>query len=384
MVSLQVTELADILSLLPSVEPLDQVVSNRIDLFVCASGFEPRVSAVADFLATGEYTVAKACYLTYRDNESENLQARGALLQALGRLTEDVFPIDGDEPDRGFWQSFNDVIDDLINSYHREGYSEPLVVFDVSSASTRLILSVLHVLYARNIRVTVAYSQALTYFPTAQEFEIAEEDEVNGQEDGTPFSGDSLGLDYDVREIDFSVEYPGRHFDNLPDRVFVVAGFNGLRSKAALAFVDPALVIDHPNPRVTWIAGEPLEEADKWRIIAMLRVNGLLDQGARPADVRIVSTSDYRETLRVLGEAYASHFITERITVAPMGSKMQTVGVSIFCELYSDVRVVLTRPASHEGKHYSDGVRKIWGIDFGSVPDFRSLLSSLGEARLVE
>lgn len=386
MTYLHVTEFTEVCSRLPNALPLDSVLKADIDLFVCASGFEPRVSAVAESCVAKGYRIPKACYLTYRDNESENLAAREPLLRYLNDLAADVRSLDVDTPGLGFHEHFNRLLDDVVVQSGSTA-AGPRVVLDISSASTRLSLKALHSLWARNIRLTLAYSQAAVYYPAAHEFddasEYAETNLIITDSDPHPYS-QSLGLESDVRDVEFSLEYPGKHFDNLPDRVVVVAGLNGLRSRAAIAYVDPALATEDPNPRVSWIAGEPLEEHDKWRLNAMLRVNGLLVGGNCADYVRIVSTFDYKETLRVLEEEHSKCFTQERISVAPMGSKMQMVGVSLFCELHPDVRVVLTSPASHEGNHYSEGVRNLWGVDFGSTTKLRRELASIGEARLMD
>jgi hypothetical protein len=385
MTNLHVTDLAEILSQMPVPAPLSDIAPESVDLFLCASGFEPRGNSVAEFLASHNIDTRLACYLTYCDNDGENRRARRGLLRNLKRMASKVKSIDGDSTSQEFSARLGEELSHLVEASVGEGRC-PIVVFDISCASTRLILRTLHVVWRYNVQLLVAYSQALTYLPAPEAYAAA----LDSSEESRVWEGgasavslESLGLEGDIRDPEFSLEYPGVHLDNLPDRVIVIAGFNGRRSKAALEYVDPALVVDHPNPRVTWIVGEPLELGDRWRLDAMLQVNGL-SSGTGTDSIRIVSTLDYRETLRVLEENYLHHFAFERLTVAPMGSKMQTVGVFLFCELHPDIRAVFTRPLSHNGKGYSKGVRKVWGISFGPTVSVRGRLASVGEATLFD
>ena len=385
MTNLHVTDLTEVLSHMPVVCPLDDVMVDSVDLLLCASGFEPRVTSVAEFLINRSVRVHFACYLTYRDNDSANRRARRGLLKNLERLTGEIETVDGDSASQDFSARLGEVLDRLIRTSSGTR-RRPVVVFDVSSASTRLILRALYVLWRHDIHLLLAYSQAETYLPTPEEYSgvmaAAEKAGIDGDASSVS-SVESLGLEDDIRDPEYSLEYPGVHLDNLPDRVVVIAGFNGRRSKAALEYVDPALAVDHPNPRVIWIVGEPLELGDRWRVDAMLRVNGL-SASERTDGIRFASTLDYRETLRILEESYIHHYASERITVAPMGSKMQTVGLSLFCELHPDARVVLARPVSHSGRKYSRGMRQQWGIDFGSTVNVQDRLASVGEARLFD
>ena len=378
MTRLHVTDLPEVLSHMPIARPAKEVVNSPVDLLLCASGFEPRTTAVPEYLLREGVDVSRVRYFSYRDNEEQNRNRRRLLAKSLRQLTSDVDSIDGDASIQELRAALTNATSGLEIKRSDGVTRGPVVIFDVSAASTRLIIRVLHVLWSLRMHLVLAYAQAATYYPTAKELAAAIEG-LGGPPGEFRISCESLGLDRDVRDPEYSLEYSGVQLDNLPDRVIVVAGFNGHRNKAALEFVDPALVLDHPNSRVTWLIGEPLDLEDRWRHDAMLRVNGLSGADGY-ADVHTTSTLDYRQTLRLLEEEYIRHFASERLTVAPMGSKLQSVGVSLFCELHPDVRVVFAMPGSHNGKHYSRGVRGIWGFEFGPTAKVRTRLESVGEA----
>jgi len=383
MATVHVTDLIEVLSRMPMLSPLKSAVNSDIDLFLCASGFEQRVEAAAKALRRQRISAKMACYYTYNQNEPENASMRQGLLKSLNKISSSVSSLDGDARGAKFRRSLDRTfrqLDTTLNE-QRSDY-EPLVVFDISCASTSLILRTLPLLWERDIRLVIAYTQSATYFPTAQEYS----DVATGVPNPTPadMGMQSADVDNDAADPEFMFENPGIHLDNLPDRVIVIAGFSGRRCNTALAYVDPALTVEHPNPRVSWIAGQPAARRDRWRLQTMLKVNSLLSNRKPIDSVRIVSRQDYRDTLRVLEDDYNKYSLTEKITVAAMGSKMQTVAVALFCELHPDVRVVLAGPATHEGRHYSSGVRTTWGLDLGSAAELRSALASIGQASLQE
>ncbi len=80
--------------------------------------------------------------------------------------------------------------------------------------------------------------------------------------------------------------------------------------------------------RLTFIEGIPPLPHNRWRQRIVSSVNRL-DQ-IREAEVFATSTLNYLETVDCLLKLYAAHSVSERILIAPTGSKMQTVAVAIF------------------------------------------------------
>ena len=75
------------------------------------------------------------------------------------------------------------------------------------------------------------------------------------------------------------------------------------------------------------------------------------------------STLDYRETLDTLLRIYAAHGPTERILIAPTGSKMQAVAVGVFRSFIRDAQIVY--PTPHEftsPSAYTFGVKHVYHL----------------------
>src|SRR2546423_13277315 len=92
-----------------------------------------------------------------------------------------------------------------------------------------------------------------------------------------------------------------------------------------------------------------------------------------------VSTFDFKDTLKTLEQIYLERWERFNITISPLGSKMQALGISLFCYLHWDVRIMFARPMEYNAALYSEGYRNIWKVDIESMPSMRSLLDSVGK-----
>lgn len=387
------TSLNEVLDGLPDLEPLDDACRSGYapgtgpDLLVFVSGFEPRATAVAAALIELDVTAPDACYLTYRSNESDNEQRRPELVARMSPLANHIGGIEAesDEP-----QFVKDVVAALEHAAPDDEDAPLRILFDVSGASGRMILRVLRTFFdaldrlGRDIELTVAYAQAESYFPTQEEAENviaalqAEKDAAPGERQRT------LGLDYDAAGHIYNINYPGQHLDTLTDRAVIVCGFNHDRLRATLDHIDPNLNIEHPHAQATFFVGRPPREEDAWRHDAMIGINAL-DAADGAVDLHSVSTLNYKELLVGLEQVYQRSLEKgERITLVPFGSKLQTIAAALFTEMRRDVRVVLALPLRYKGPAYSEGVRELRALRFGSLAAVREQLEQVGLLSIVD
>lgn len=371
------TELVDVIGNLPILETGELssdggLLTQSFEVFLVANGFEDRSTAVTLGLADAGAKFRAACFFSYDRNHDDNARTFADLRTGLDRLSADVSSIDASLPDG----VFDEIVRAVIDAAAVDGTCR--VLFDASGATSRLIMRVLRVLFllARSsqtdVDLTVAYSQAKSYFPTAPEA-----DEIVAKMTTSGFEAATLGLDYEADELTYLVEHPGQHIDFLPERAVVLCGFNADRVRASLDKIDTVFNIDAPHARVSYVVGEPPLEEDKWRKDAMIKINsaGLTNGNIIPY---VTSTLQYHETLSLLERIYEDSFGRERITIIPFGSKMQTLAVSLFCEVHPDVRVQILAPARYNGAHYSSGVRSSHKLHFGSLARISTLFRSIG------
>jgi hypothetical protein len=65
---------------------------------------------------------------------------------------------------------------------------------------------------------------------------------------------------------------------------------------------------------------------------------------------------------RILEDIYEAYGSDYYLVVAPLGTKLQTLGVYLFAESRPDVQVTYAVPVFYNWEHYSSGVERAWEI----------------------
>ena len=218
------------------------------------------------------------------------------------------------------------------------------------------------------IYLRIIYSEAAVYYPSKEEYE----------RNATLWEEESLlGLERGIGYVRPSIDHPGDALDPLPDSLILFPRLKGDRSKAVISFVDPSL-LQNPGDKVIWIPGVPHLDQDRWRLDAVKKINGI-GENTRHSEI---STFDYKYTLQCLERLHDELSEKSRITLSPLGSKMQTLGTALFCYMHHDVRVILSSPKEYNAAHYSEGCKAVWKIDFGPLAELRSKLDQVGTLRI--
>jgi hypothetical protein len=362
-------ELEDILGGLKDTRPLDETglaPNSPEDLFLCALGFEPRCLTLPGRLKDAGYRAGRAAYFNYATNLDDNRVNLPELESHLRTIAPKVEPPDADGLD------FPTRLRSLLELMMREAQAKPpRVTLDVSVTANRLLLRCMKVLLEYDICIRIIYSEAAIYHPTKVEYD----------QEATRREGDdsSFGLERGVSDVMPSVDHPGHALDPLPDFLILFPCFKAERSMAVIAFVDPSLVAN-PGGKVVWLLGVPHLEEDRWRLDAMREINAIGEDVPQYE----VSTFDYKETLRRFESLHADKSETHTITVSPLGSKMQALGIALFCYMHPDVRVIFSTPKEYNAVQYSVGCKAVWEIDFGAAGERRRRLDEVGTLRIEE
>jgi len=354
-------ELADIVERLPSVQPFkDSAVDKPQALFVCALGFEQRCLSVPKKLASIDYRADQAVYLQYATNQKDNEANLEPLRELLGTVAGTVEPVQADADD--FGNAFRSI---LANLRHESGSDRPRVTLDISVMSNRLVMRCMKALLEAEVALRVTYAEAEVYHPTKAEYEA---DPEAWQKD------DDVGLEHGVLEIQVFSEYAGHHIDQIPDSLILFPSFKKDRSQAVITHVDPSL--HHVSgERIVWLLGDPHLPGDEWRLRAMRDINCLRKKDGRQIEV---DTFDYRDALTTLESVYQQRWRDYRLTISPLGSKLQALGTSLFHHMHPEVRIVFSVPKRYNAKNYSERCKGLWGIEFGPLPKLCELLRSVG------
>jgi len=329
------------------------------ELFIAALGFEDRCLAWPRRLAGASYSARRALYCQYKTNRSDNEVNLPELQESLESVSDEVTSLGADSP--RFTTKLLGEIDKLDR-----GNGPPSVSVDVSVMANRLMSRCLKVLLESDINLTILYSEAAIYHPTKEEF-------VNSPKHWTT----GPALERGVGDVVTSIDHPGNHLDVLPNTVILFPSFKLDRSRAVLAKIDPSLLAT-PDNRVIWIVGVPRLEEDAWRTEAMKQLNEISEDDT----VYEVSTFDYRETLRTLQRIWQDRATSSNLSLSPLGSKLQGIGIALFCLMHPDVRIEYASPREYNAALYSEGCKSQWVLEIGETAALRRLLEEVGRLDL--
>lgn len=366
MANLRRVELINVQSELPNIEPLNikhDLSGVEDDLFFCVLGFEDRCPWISELIRDeSSYKTKESIYFEYATNKADNDLNRNRLITALQKYSTSVRVVQCDDDE------FTVRLRELLQQVCISG-RVPSISFDISACSSRLLLLVLKVLFEFNINLRILYSEAAIYHPTRDEY--TENPEKWTSEEG-------FGLTKGVGKVIPSSEHPGNRRDLLPEAIVVFPTFKPERTKAVITEVDES-ILSRPGDRIIWIIGVPHLTEDYWRAEAMREINKI-DDSARSYEV---STFDYKKTIERLERIYGTWDCKYHVTISPLGSKMQSLGIALFWYMRQDVSIVFAIPKEFNALQYSEGCKATWKIAFGNLGKIRELLDRVGQLEII-
>lgn len=363
MATLKVHTLDDLMAGFDAPQRLDTALSVRgvnFGVLLLALGFEPRVASVARRLADLGGRVEEICLVEYGTNESDNERLEPELLEQLSRLSPAITRLRLEDDD------FTSQLSEMLRPQGADEGPKRLL-FDISVASNRLVLTAMGIILDSDAVLEIAYAEASRYAPSRSEYEQ------------DPARWASEGLTQGVGDIHLGFSHGGEQLDPLPDCLAVIPGYGRDRVQAVISWLLPAGLLGGSD-QIVWLIGRPHLPEDAWRAQALADIHQL-DEAAQRMEL---DTFDYRQTLERLESLYAERAGEHQLTLVPMGSKLQAVGVALFCRLRPDVRVVFASPERYLADGYSDGCREMWDIFIGPVRDVCERLSLIDTIAIIE
>lgn len=358
MMKLRTIELHEVLDKIADVSPFSGEWKDA-DLFLCALGFEPRAISVPEQLAKSGFKCQLSIYLQYKGHDQANLINMRSLKKFLKAFSGDlVQQLSADDI------SIANLLRTNIATLAKQKSCAPKVVFDVSAAASRIVMSVMKVLLESEVDLTILYAEAEKYYPTFEEYQVKH-------------TISDVAIEKGVEFVQSSPDFPGQHLDPLPNCLVIVPGFNMERTKAVLGTLDPTLITS-PNESVVWLIGVPHLPENEWRYNALLTLNELDEKTPHFK----VSTFDYKNFMLVLQRIWLEKWRSNNLTLSLLGSKLQTVGASLFCYLHPDIKLIMSAPKKYSAKHYSDGCRAFWQLPLGQTSQLRAALDQVNQMAL--
>jgi len=362
-------EFIDILNQLPDIVALDcerEFSKKKYDVFLCTLGFEERSLTIPEKLSSIKYFSSQySVIFEYSTNTEDNEVNKPRLSRALKKFTKfkprKIIACD----EEGFTNNLREFLN--VVSHAKE---KPKVLLDISVCSSKLLLSAINVLFEFNICLHIVYSEAAIYHPTYEEFQ---------KEPEKWMTDDGFGIARGVGNVIPSPEHPGSTREN-PPLVIAFTTFKPERTNAIITDID-GTILKEPGKRIIWIIGDPhMSKEDKDKRKQMQRTINQIDENSISVEV---STFDYKETIKKLNQIYKDKNLDSHIYISALGSKMQSLGIALFCYVRPDVTVYLAVPKEYNPKQYSEGCKATWEIDFGSTKKLRELLDSVGQLSII-
>jgi hypothetical protein len=367
MSSLHVRSMCEVLPELPDIRLLEPCeLPLTADLFICALGFEPRCTNIAAALSKSSVKARVGIYCEPSTNQQDNRVNLPSLLADMRGFCEAIEVAESDSI--GFADRLVSFIN-LMCPRSIEG-RHPTVLLDISVFSNRALLRTMKVMLEADVLLVLLYSEAAIYHPTLEEYQ---------REPAAWKSSGKVGLEHGVSRVEPSREHPGQHWDPLPDFLVLFPSFRADRTRAVISRVDPSLLAA-ASEKLFWLIGRPHAPQNGWRKEAMREINQI-GPIARQCEV---NTFDYKDALERLESIYREMSERYNLTVSPLGSKLQSIGLSLFCYLHPDVRVMVSAPKEYNAANFSEGCVASWMIEFGFTGELRSRLELVGTLSIGE
>ncbi|HEX7154049.1 MAG TPA: hypothetical protein VF618_21355 [Thermoanaerobaculia bacterium] len=314
---------------------------------VFAGGFEDVCGAFLDYLPARKASSVSGAlairYLPFIDrNETHlNLLYDKLAQRGFGRdvVVERVF--DRMDPHDSVPQ---------ITEYFESLPSDTQLCVDISGMSRLLLLVVLNAAMRRRIPLTIVSAVAKTYEPSAQKYEAA----------AAAFQQGSVRPEFLCREISKTIalpEFGGMHDVAFPTALVAFAEFNYKRLAK--------IVADGHFADVVQIVPVPSDPADAWRVNAIRAINR--DLITAPTRTLELPADEYVETLAHLEALYRDLRYSHNITVAALGTKLQTVACWLLHAAHPEIQIVFTAPVHFEVDLYTRGVSDFLSVDWTQV-----------------
>jgi hypothetical protein len=316
---------------------LDDVINNgyyhnQEIILIVTAGFEDRDIAVVKKFKTSSIKINKIIILDY-ENCQDNEPMRSNIINTSKSISESfkLLPIN---------QLFTLTKD--LPSKHK-------IAVDITGMSRLLIFQILNLLDKIGRYYDILYTEAEVYYPLKLFYDELVAGDVSKEKAFSRY------LDLERTEIVYSYdcdivqpnEFEGCPEPGKPALLLAFFAFKRSRLQIILQYLE--------LEKKVFILSEPVRSELKWRKDLMEIVNFDLVKKNKPFVV-IQDTLDPIQIMHFIeGKTYANKdYARYNLILAPLGSKMQTVGSYFYWRKHPDVSVIFSQPQSYFRDKYSE------------------------------
>lgn len=348
------SDIENFIALLPPIEIIDLGKISSPLTYIGAVGFEDRALAVLNMALQSHRNFDQVIAIEYRPiderNMGEEFQKKLDQLNIPGENVERVI-YDRCNPEE--FLEYLDIIKEKIALTSN-------VIVDISGMSKLLIIVLLQGLRDLDVNLTLVFAEAEVYHPTREEFETQKE-KYEKETENLP-----IFLTSDVYDIVTTTSLSSTAMQGYPLMMVAFPTFNHRELTALVNEIIPQHLV--------LIEGKPHEQYNEWRMEAIRWLNRriierLVNGETLTGQERIISTFDYKETIKVLERIYQLYKYDKKIVVVPTGSKLQTFGVFLFKQMRPDIQVIY--PVTKKFTDlYTGCCKAVWQIPIKDFSDF--------------
>ena len=343
------------MNLLPPVQPFPgepSLVQNKT-LLVCADGFEDRGLSFVQSIRSKAFSTIFV--LTYEPTRQSRLCELTTACKKCSNSIPAVIKYDRFHP-AVFEEEFPAKINATLDNIEE-------IIVDISVMSKLMILIILNTLRNYGGKVRIIYTEPIDYAPTKGKYE--QHYQALRLAAGLP--------SYGVHDVVRTPLLTSVVMQRNPAIIVAFTSFNEQLIRALLSNFNPThlFLINGVPPTLFW--REEATQKMHANVLNDYRADNPVDANGRLE--RRSSTLLYTETFFVLSEIYRKYCVTNRIVLAPTGSKMQALGCALLKLCCPDVHIEYPTPESFLMKGFSSPeIKCIHQVVF---PNFRNFIGKL-------
>ena len=310
--------------------------SGKKIILILAMGFEDRNIAIIEKIKTASLSIKKIILLDYK-NKNANEPMRSDIIKKSNIISKSIEIIETNE----------------LSKIENHLKDNDKVIIDISGMTRIIIFQVLNILDRMGIFYDIVYTEAETYFPLKSFYDSLTADGVNKE---TAFS---RYLESEKAEFAYSYdcdiispdELSGKPEPGKPAMIISFFTFKRSRLQAILQLLEVEKKI--------FILSEPVRPELKWRRHFMEIANLDLIQKNEP-DIKILNTLNPFDVMHYLEEKTYKNkdYSRYNLILAPLGSKMQTIGSYFYWRKHPEITVLFSQPRSYFKDAYSKSYKE--------------------------
>ena len=225
------------------------------------------------------------------------------------------------------------------------------VIIDITAISNRGLFCALDAIAASGKKIWIAYTEAKEYWPKESDWKQLSK-EISGYKTLADIVDEKPWLSGYQHRVELIPMHEG--YDSARSGRALIGFLTFKRARLA------AVLGEEDYEECLFIAGRPRLHQNQWRLTALKKINESL---IKEWPVKTMDTFGYLKTLKQLSSLLLrdeSLLARYNVHLAPMGSKLQTVGSWILSSIVPSITMVASVPSRYYPKAFSDGIGANW------------------------